>query len=221
MALGTVGALIGSAAIGAVGQGLAANTAARAGERAGRRQADVHERAFRQTREDLTPYREGGLVGQNALMYYLGLGARPDDPNFVGFQETPGYQFAVNEAQRGIEASAAARGGLYSGATMQALQDRRQGMADLEFGNYLNRLGGVAASGQNAAAMQAAANQNQGNALAQAYGNIGNAQAAGAIGMGNALTGGINQFAGLWGYQQGMGAFAPQAAMQPGAYLAQ
>lgn len=208
-------------AVGSIGGAVAANSAARAQQRAGRRQVDAQLQMYDQTREDLAPYREQGLAGQNALMYYLGLGARPDDPNFVGFQQTPGYQFAVNEAQRGIEASAAARGGLYSGATMQALQDRRQGMADLEFGNYLARLGGVAAAGQGAAGMQAGVNQQTANGLAAAYGGIGDAQAAGAIGMGNALTGGINQFAGLWGYQQGMGAFAPQAAMQPGAYLAQ
>lgn len=46
------------------------------------------------------------------------------------FRTTPGYEFQVQEGQRAVEGSAAAQGGLLSGATLGALQDRRQGIAD-------------------------------------------------------------------------------------------
>lgn len=134
--------------------------------------------------------------------------SRPQgNPNFVGFQETPGYQFARREGLNAVEASAAARGGLYSGAAMQALQQRGNDLANLEFNNYLNRLEGRASAGQNAAAQQTNINQSSANALSAAYGNIGNAQAAGAIGVGNALSGAINNGIGLWQYQNMLSRF--------------
>lgn len=129
------------------------------------------------------------------------------NPNFVGFQETPGYQFARREGLNAVEASAAARGGLYSGAAMQALQQRGNDLANLEFNNYLNRLEGRASAGQNAAAQTVNVNQNTANALSTAYGNVGNAQAAGAIGVGNAFSGAINNGIGLWQYQNMLNRF--------------
>jgi hypothetical protein len=120
---------------------------------------------------------------------------------YGGWEMTPGNRAIMNEGLGALEASAAARGGLYSGATMQGLQRAGQEYTNRFYGNYLDRLGGMAASGQNAAGQGAAAAQNYGNAAGQAYANIGNAQAAGAIGQGNALSGGINNMLGIWQYQ--------------------
>lgn len=120
---------------------------------------------------------------------------------YAGFTATPGYDFRLNEGRNALEASAAQRGGINSGSTLQALTRYGQDYATGEYNNYLNRLTGQAASGQNAAAGLASANQNfsaqAGNALAAS----GNAQAAGAIGVGNAIQGGINNGIGLWQYQ--------------------
>ena len=126
---------------------------------------------------------------------------------FQGFQETPGFRFALREGLDAVESGAAARGGLFSGATMQALQQRGNDMANLEFGNYLSRLGGMASGGQNAAGMQANAGQNTANAVGAAFGNIGNAQSAGAIGGANAWQNAINNGIGLIGYQNALRQF--------------
>lgn len=121
---------------------------------------------------------------------------------YQGFQKTPGYDFAVSQGMDGIQSSAAARGKLFSGATMDAAGRFQQGYANQEYGNYLNRLAGVSAQGQNAAGMQGgAAGQFLGfgtNALS----GIGNAQSAGIIGRGNALTDGINNAISAWGYMR-------------------
>lgn len=126
---------------------------------------------------------------------------------FVGFQETPGYQFAFNEGMRAIDASAASRGMLRSGATMQAQQERATGLANQEFGNYLARLSGQATLGSNAAAQTATVNTNNAQMQSNALANMGNAQAAGFIGQGNAFNSGINNGIGLWQYQNMMGGF--------------
>ena len=98
-------------------------------------------------------------------------------------------------------------------------QDNRNQMGD--YVNYLGRLQGVSASGQNAAGMQGAASMNYGgqigqntvaggNAAAQGYANVGNAQAAGAVGMANAFTGGINNALGAYQYQNLLNRAYPQ-----------
>lgn len=191
--MGIAGALIGSAVIG----GVSANKAAKAQQGAANTQVGLARETRDLTRADLQPYAQGGLGAQNALLYELGLAERPD--GYQGFQGTPGYDFAMNEGLRGVESSAAARGGLYSGSAMQALQARGQGIANQEYGNYFNRLFGAAASGQNAAAGQGAANLAFSNQAGNAYGAMGNAQAAGAIGVSNAINQGVGNY---MGYQQ-------------------
>lgn len=201
--VGMIGASVGGSLV----QASAANRAAQSQEALGREQLEVQERMFEQSREDLAPYRESGLPAVNALNYYLGVGARPDDPNFVGFQETPGFLYAMDQGRRAVDASAAARGGLFSGATIQAQTDRAVGMANQEFGNYLSRLEGTATRGQNAAAQSATVNTNNAQMQSNTLGQIGNAQAAGAIGVGNAINGGIQNGIGLWQYQNMLNRF--------------
>ncbi len=64
-------------------------------------------------------------------------------------RQTPGYEFAREQADKGIQASAAARGGLLSGGTAKALSQYNQGLADTNyqqvynnaFQNYLQNYG--------------------------------------------------------------------------------
>jgi len=127
---------------------------------------------------------------------------------YQGFQATPGYQWAVDQGVGAIDAGAAAKGGLYSGKTMQDLQTYGQGMANQEFNNYYNRIAGGANQGQAAAGQTALAGQNYATGTGNALANLGNAQAAGAIGVGNALQGGINNGIGLYQYQNQLNAGA-------------
>ena len=127
----------------------------------------------------------GGAAGSNALNFDYG-----------GFKETPGYQFRVDQGRQAIERSAAARGGLNSGATMKALQGYGQGMAADEYGTFYNRLGAMSGTGQtqvnSLASLGANSAANQGNSLMQA----GNARASGYANQANIFGGAASQIAG-------------------------
>ena len=159
-----------------------------------------------------TSYRVGGQTfgSRGEAEAYAAANGTQGTP-FGGFQESPGYQFALDQGNASINALAGAKGGLNSGATMQALQNNGIGMANQEYGNWWNRLSGLAGSGQNAAAQQGTAMSNAAQGVSQAYGNIGNAQSAGAIGVSNALNSGIQNYLGYQQYQQGLGNQAPAA----------
>jgi hypothetical protein len=124
---------------------------------------------------------------------------------YGGFQQTPGYQFQLEQGQGSVNALAGARGGLNSGATLQALSQFNQGLANQEYGNYLSRLMGMAGSGQNAAGGMASAAQNTASGVSNALSGIGNAQSAGTIGAANGIANGINNGIGMWNYQRAMG----------------
>lgn len=160
----------------------------------------LDERIYNEQSGFFEPYRESGENALAAYNYEMGMGSRPSD--YSGFQETPGFQFQMNQGQQAIDGSAAARGQVFSGATLKAQQQFGQGLANQEYGNYLNRLSGMAGAGQAAAGQQATAAGNMGVSSGNALASIGNAQAAGAIGMGNAVMGGINNLVGLNAYQQ-------------------
>ena len=55
------------------------------------------------------------------------------------FEADPGYQFRLEQGTKALEGSAAARGGLFSGATGRSLQDYSQGLASQEYANAYNR----------------------------------------------------------------------------------
>lgn len=124
---------------------------------------------------------------------------------YQGFQKTPGYDFQLSQGMDALQSTAAARGGLMSGATMQAAQGFGQGLANQEYGNYLSRLGSLASGGQAAAGNAANAGANYQQTAGNALGAIGNAQAAGAIGQANAFSSGINNTMGWLGYMGAQG----------------
>jgi hypothetical protein len=136
---------------------------------------------------------------------------------YGGFTKTPGYDFRLNQGQDAIEASAAARGGLYSGAAMRDALTFGQDYASSEYNNFLNRLAGRADTGMAAAGMSGQASQTAAGNMSNALGNIGNAQAAGAIGQANAWTGGLQNLAGLWNYQRNLNPAAGGGGINTGA----
>lgn len=152
-----------------------------------------------------TQYNVGGQTfdTESAAQDYANANKTGGTP-YAGMQETDAYKFRVNQGVKAIDAGAAARGGLYSGKTLQDLQTFGQGQADQFENNYFSRISAGAAQGQAAAAQQAQAGQNYSVGAGNAYDNIGNAQAAGAIGVGNAFQGGINNGLGLYNYQNSL-----------------
>lgn len=110
---------------------------------------------------------------------------------YQGFTKTPGYDFRLREGTNAIEGSAAARGGLMSGATLQALQNYGQDYATNAYENWLSRVGGLTQMGSAAAGQQAAAGQNFANQTGTYLTQAGDARAAGTLATGNALAQGF------------------------------
>jgi len=137
------------------------------------------------------------------------------------FRVSPGYQFSFDQGQQAVENSAAARGGVHSGATMKALDRFGTGLANQEYGDYYNRLAAEAGIGQTAVAQGNAAAQNYGNSAAQlaqntgaarasAYGQAGQAMSNAYGGVASAINGGIGNYL----YMSQMGS-QPAGTFQP------
>jgi hypothetical protein len=98
-----------------------------------------------------TPYQEAGLAGQNRLREYLGIGGDRGATNYGQYanaqftpeafaaNQDPGYGFRMKEGLKAVDAQAAARGGLISGAALKASQRFGQDMASQEYQNAFNR----------------------------------------------------------------------------------
>lgn len=103
-----------------------------------------------------------------------------------GFQQTPGYQFQVEEGEKGVINNLSALGMKNSGAALKALTRFRTGIASQEYNNYLNRLQGAAGMGQTQVNSNNAGMQNAAGNIAQGYGDVGAARASGYVGQANA-----------------------------------
>jgi hypothetical protein len=210
-----------SAGAGLLGGVMQSNTAA-----AGQKQAQAQ---FQQQRNDLGPYREAGLGSIRAQQDLLGLNGQPAaDAAMLQFQQSPGYQWQLDQGLRAVDAGAAAKGMLRSGATLKAEQTFGQGLADTDFSDYYARLMGLSTLGQNSAAggaatAGAAANTALGGANAQSsiYGNTASALGGAANmllnnkGFQDWLGGGVSQTDASNNALYQQGAFA---AAGPGAY---
>lgn len=160
-------------------------------------------REYDLTREDYRPYREAGV----SVLPQLTEGLKPGgdfnrDFTIADFYKDPGYDFRMQQGSDALEHSAAARGGLNSGATGKALLRFGQDYGSNEFSNAytrfnndrttrFNRLSALAGTGQTATnATTQAGNQT----VAQMAENTlqgGNARAAGYVGGANAVGGAI------------------------------
>jgi hypothetical protein len=127
-------------------------------------QVALQREIFEKQTELQKPFREAGLAGQNRLMELLGIGGTKGAPGYgkyasaefggvkgfdpaslmqgftaKDFQADPGYAFRMSEGMKALERSAAARGGLLSGATLRGTQRYGQDLASQEYQNAFNR----------------------------------------------------------------------------------
>lgn len=118
------------------------------------------------------------------------------------FQTDPGYQFRLGEGQKQIESSAAARGGLLSGAAAKALTKYNQNFASNEYQNAynrfntnqtntFNRLANLAGVGQQANNQLQKAGESYANNAGNALQSAGAARASGYAGQANAIGAGL------------------------------
>lgn len=132
-----------------------------------------------------------------------GYGSLTKQFSLADFNADPGYQFRMDQGLKGVQSSAAARGGLLNGGTLKALTQYGQDFASNEYGNAynrfnndqstrFNRLSTIAGIGQTANNTIAGAGSNYANNVSQNQLAVGNANAANAIATGNAINNGIN-----------------------------
>ena len=188
--------------IGAAIGGVASLLGGRSQSRAADKQGQIQKQVFKRQRKDLAPWRESGRTANNALAFEMGLGDQPE--GYGGFQMSPYQQFRMDQGRQQVEASAAARGNRFSGATMNAVNDRGQMMSNAFEGEYLDRLGGMSTTGQNAAAQTGAFGGQYAQGMAGVNSGIGNAQAGGFMGVSNAINSGINNTWAMNAYDQHM-----------------
>lgn len=206
------------AAIGAVAgvgsallQNRAAGKAASAANRASEQANALQQQQYEQTRSDLSPYLQ---QGQNALAGINRLNAG----DYSGFQNSPDYLFALQQGQQGVERSAAARGGLYSGGNLADLTSFGQGQASQQLGAYRNSLMSLANMGASSGSALAGVGANYAGAVGNNLGNAANATGSAALSQGNNLSQALTGLAGLGNnyLQQRQSAFNPGATNQFG-----
>lgn len=206
--------LVGGLAAGAGASIYSANKAADAQKKAAGQAAQVQKDQFAQTRGDLAPYRETGATALGQYGNLLGMGGKAGyDSALANYQESPFLSTLINRTGKAVDASSAARGGLYSGATAQAIGDRTSQLYLGDFNNYLSRVGGLADTGLNASQATGQFGANAAAGTANAYTAAGNAKAGGYINSANAVGNALSQGASLYGAYKG-GAFnTPQPAV--------
>ena len=166
----------------------------------------LQRQMFEKQLELQEPWRQAGVGALNKL---IPLSSEYQPFGMKQFQQDPGYAFRMSEGMKALDRSAAARGGLLSGATLKGAQRFGQGLGSEEYQNAFSRyqterqarlgplqslaglgqtsaqsLGGAAGQyGTNAADTIMTRGANQANAALQ-MGNIRSSQYAG---YGNAL----------------------------------
>jgi hypothetical protein len=132
--------------------------------------------------------------------------------NFL--QMDPGYAFRLGEGMKALERSAAARGGLVSGATMKGLQRYGQDLASQEYGAAYNRLAGLANVGPRAAGVMSDLGQTYATNVGNLMVGQGQTAANALLARGSAYQRGAGDIASLAGrYYGGYGGYG----RQPGA----
>lgn len=116
---------------------------------------------------------------------------------------TPGYQAQLQQGMTAIDRASPLRGGMYSGRRMQALNDYGQNTFGSYYGDWMNRVGGMAGQapsiGQSIGQAGMGMANNVGNLMTQGA----NARAQGTINSANAWSGAIGQGVGMVGGMQG------------------
>jgi hypothetical protein len=112
------------------------------------------------------PYESTDLAATKTYGDALGLnGASGNAAALLGFQESPGYQFDVDQATQSILRSAAARGQLGGGGVTTDLAKTISGLANNEYGGWLDRLSGLNSQGATIANQKAGISTGLGSQL--------------------------------------------------------
>lgn len=204
-------------AISAAASIYAANKAAGATKDASNAGIAQQNQMYAKNTELMQPWITGGTSAYNNLL--TSIGAQPGgsgqgplntpfQPTMAQLEQTPGYQFTLNQGLKGVQNSNAARGLAGSGEALAGAANYATGLAGTtyqqQFQNYLsqnqqlyNMLAGAAAPGLDASKSLAGYGQNTANNITSLYGVQGNANANAATATGNAASGFSNNMLGM------------------------
>jgi hypothetical protein len=187
----------------------AAATTAESTDRATELQRQMYEEGVARQK----PFLNTGMEFFNRLAE-LQRGGPSAAQNFL--QMDPGYAFRLGEGMKALERSAAARGGLLSGATMKGLQRYGQDLGSQEFGAAYNRLASLANVGPQAAGVMSNLGQNYATNVGNLMVGQGQTAANALLARGSAYQRGLGDIASLAGRYYGGGGY-----MQPSAPISE
>ena len=228
-------AIVGSSIIGSMSASDAAQSAAEAQRQASMAATAESRRQYDINQTNQAPYLQAGQTAVNRLGAGVTPGGEFGSATPFNFQydpnSDPGTAFRLKTGMEALDRSAAARGGLLSGATLKGAQRYGQDLGSQEYQNAFNRyvtgfnandaqrtgvynrLAGVAGTGQNAANQIGTSGANYANTVGNigmnSATNIGNAGMA-AAGMTNSAYGGAANALGRLYASRGSG-YTPQS----------
>ncbi len=206
-------AVVGGAAIGAIGSNMAAGKQAAGQEQAAQTQMQM----FNTINQQEQPFIKPGYAAETSLSELLGLNAptgangtatgtnlpggyltQTFNPTQQQLEQYPGYQFQLNQGDLALQSANSAGGSAISGPALKSLMSFNQGLAASNYNNYFNqfqtqqnnifnRLSSIASLGQNAAGNLGNAGTQLGTGIAQAQAAAAGSQAAGIAGAANSI----------------------------------
>lgn len=220
-----VAAMLGSAAIGAIGSIGAASTQAGGQQQA----ANTQLQMFNTINQQEQPFIQSGYSALNQIMSGLGPGgqfSRGFTPTDFLNNLDPGYQFQLQTGGQALRNADTPGVGALSGPALKDLMGFNQGMAATGYQNAFNRwqtqnsnvfsrLANIAGLGQGAATQVGASGTTLGTGIAGAQAGAAGSQAGGIVGATNAIGGSAIPLSYLMSGQQQQ---VPMPQGYPGGY---
>lgn len=207
MALMAGGQIIGGIASGRAQQ-KAAESAARAQNRAAQFSMLEQQRQFDRVQQLLNPYMQGGGQAFEQMRVLSGaMGTQAQQDAISGLAASPLFTSAAQQGELAMMQNAAATGGLRGGSLQGALAQFRPQMLNQALERQYSMLGDLSNAGIGAAGQLAGFGQNFANQMGQGYGTMGQAQAGSALAQGQARANMFNMIPQLAGMFAGSGAF--------------
>jgi hypothetical protein len=132
--------------------------------------------------------RADALAKAQAMPSYALPARKKRTPEEMVMQD-PSYLWRRDQGRKAVEGSAAARGGLFSGNALKALDDYGQNAGLSEYTNIFNRLAGISGTGQTTAATTGAWGNQFGRDAAAGYRGMGEATGNAILNKGQAQAG--------------------------------
>src|SRR5208337_658901 len=196
--MGSTDATLGSTLVGAI-PGVVSAGATTAGALAGSnaiQNADKNAITTQQTNlgnisNIWQPQQSLGVGADTSLGSALGTNGQP--ANYSGFENMPGYQFAVQQGTQAINRQAAAMGSAYTPNTSAAVGQYVTGTAMIDYNTYINQLMGAAGLGSTANTGIANPTYQTGANISTLQQNQGYANASGISGTTKGIAGAFGQ----------------------------